>query len=140
MPRSHPPYAADFGQQMAELVRAGRSPTELAEEFSYSDQTIPNWVAQSAVGFGMAAPGEDGLTIAEREELVMPWHASPAIIRASYRVAAQRAPSAAAVALRCAPQEWRQRRIAYCTLSAAGQEPTADLTRLVPTTSWLCRS
>jgi transposase len=45
MPRSHPPYAADFGQQMAELVRAGRSPTELAEEFSYSDQTIPNWVA-----------------------------------------------------------------------------------------------
>lgn len=33
MPKSHPPYAAEFRQQMVELVRAGRSPTELAEEF-----------------------------------------------------------------------------------------------------------
>lgn len=70
MPKSHPPYAAEFRQQMVELVRAGRSPTELAEEFGCSDQTIRNWVAQSAIDDGKPLPGKAGLTTAEREELV----------------------------------------------------------------------
>jgi len=70
MPKSHPPYPTEFRQQMVELVRAGRSPSELAEEFGCSDQTIRNWVAQSAIDSGKPLPGKDGLTSAEREELV----------------------------------------------------------------------
>ena len=67
--QSHPPYPAEFRQQMVEFARAGRSPTELAEEFGCSDQTIRNWVAQSAIDSGKPLPGKDGLTTAEREEL-----------------------------------------------------------------------
>ena len=37
MPKTHPPYAAEFRQQMFELVRPGRTPAELAREFPYSE-------------------------------------------------------------------------------------------------------
>ena len=33
MSNTRPPYAAEFRQQMVELVRSGRSPEELAREF-----------------------------------------------------------------------------------------------------------
>jgi transposase len=69
MPKSHPPYPAEFRQQMVELVRAGRSPVELAKEFGCSDQTVRNWVAQSAIDDGKPLPRKEGLTSAEREEL-----------------------------------------------------------------------
>lgn len=42
MPRPHPPYAAEFKAQMVEIVRDGRSPESLAEEFEPSAQTIRN--------------------------------------------------------------------------------------------------
>ena len=41
-------YAPEFRRQMIELVRAGRSPQELAREFEPAAQTIRNWVAQAA--------------------------------------------------------------------------------------------
>lgn len=67
MPRTRPPYASEFRQQMVELVRAGRTPEELAREFEPSAQTIRNWVQQ---GGGMAqSQGEEGLRSAEHEEL-----------------------------------------------------------------------
>ena len=66
MPRPHPPYAAEFKVQMVELVRAGRSPESLAEEFEPSSQTIRNWVRQADLDEGRRA---DGLTTAERDEL-----------------------------------------------------------------------
>jgi transposase len=69
MPKSHPPYPAEFRQQMVELVRAGRSPAELAREFPCSAQAIRNWVAQEAIDAGKPRPGKEGLTSAEREEL-----------------------------------------------------------------------
>ena len=47
MPRSRPPYPAEFRQQMVELVRSGRSPDQLAREFEPSSQPIRNWVAQA---------------------------------------------------------------------------------------------
>ena len=47
MPKSHPPYPPEFRRQMVELVRAGRTPRELAREFECSDQTIRNWVRQT---------------------------------------------------------------------------------------------
>jgi transposase len=60
------PYPAEFRQQMVELMQAGRSPEELAQEFEPSAQTIRNWLAQSE-----RAPGRrsDDLTTVEREEL-----------------------------------------------------------------------
>ena len=69
MAKFHPPYPAEFRQQMVELVRAGRTPAELATEFDCSDQTIRNWVAQYAIDDGKPLPGKEGLTSAEREEL-----------------------------------------------------------------------
>lgn len=66
MPRSRPPYSAEFRSQMIELVRSGRSPDELAKEFEPSGQTIRNWVRQADLDDGRR---QDGLTTAEREEL-----------------------------------------------------------------------
>jgi transposase len=66
MARKHPPYAPEFRRQMIELVRAGRSPEELAKEFEPSAQAIRNWVAQADRDEGRR---EDGLTTAERDEL-----------------------------------------------------------------------
>jgi len=51
---------------MVELVRAGRSPEELAREFEPSGQTIRNWVRQADLDEGHR---EDGLTTEERQEL-----------------------------------------------------------------------
>ena len=69
MPRSHPPYPAEFRKQMVELVRAGRTPVELAREFGCSAQAIRNWVAQEAIDQGKPLPGKEGLSSVEREEL-----------------------------------------------------------------------
>ena len=66
MPRTRPPYAPEFRQQMVELVRAGRTLGELAKEFEPSDQTIRNRVAQADRDEGQR---DDGLTTQEREEL-----------------------------------------------------------------------
>src|SRR5271165_4615275 len=66
MARKHPPYTPEFRRQMIELVRAGRTPEELAKEFEPSAQTIRNWVAQADRDAGRR---EDGLTTAERDEL-----------------------------------------------------------------------
>ena len=42
-----PPYSPEFRRQMIELVRAGRSPEDLAREFEPTAQSIGNWVAQA---------------------------------------------------------------------------------------------
>lgn len=65
-----PPYPAEFRQQIIELAQAGRTPAELSREFGPSAQSITNWVAQSARDAGKPLPGKEGLTTAEREELV----------------------------------------------------------------------
>ena len=69
MPKSHAPYPPEFRQQMIELVRAGRTPYELAREFACSAQTIRNWVAQKAIDSRKPLPGKDGLSSVERDEL-----------------------------------------------------------------------
>jgi len=48
------------------MVRAGRSPASLAEEFEPSEQCIRNWVRQADRDSGKR---QDGLTTAEKEEL-----------------------------------------------------------------------
>lgn len=66
MPRTRPPYPSEFREQIIELVRAGRTPEELAEEYEPSSATIRNWVAQAERDQGRRA---DGLSSAEKEEL-----------------------------------------------------------------------
>jgi transposase len=67
MPRTHRAYAPEFRRQMVELVRAGRSPEELAREFEPTAKSIRDWFAQEDRDEGRRA---DGLTSAEREELI----------------------------------------------------------------------
>jgi transposase len=66
MPKTHQPYPSEFRQQILELVRAGRSPDELAAEFEPTAQTIRNWIKQSELDHGQR---QDGLTSEEKAEL-----------------------------------------------------------------------
>jgi transposase len=66
MPRSRPPYPQEFRQRIIELVRKGRTPESLAEQFEPSAQTIRNWLAQAERDAGQRP---DGLTTDEREEM-----------------------------------------------------------------------
>ena len=66
MPRTRPPYPPEFRQQILELVRAGRTPQELSEEFEPSTQTIRNWVKQDELDSGQR---QDGVTTDEKAEL-----------------------------------------------------------------------
>ena len=59
---------------MIELVRAGRTPEELAREFEPSAQAIRNWAVQAKRDEGRRADGPTGRradwpSTAEREEL-----------------------------------------------------------------------
>ena len=66
MARDRKTYPAEFKRRMVELVRAGRSPEELAKEFEPSPNTIRKWATQADVDEGLRA---DGVTTAERSEL-----------------------------------------------------------------------
>ena len=68
MPYTRPPFASEFRQQMVELVRAGRTPRELAKEFEPSEPTIRNCAAQADRDEGRRA---DELTTQERKELAL---------------------------------------------------------------------
>jgi transposase len=70
VPKTRPPYPADFRQQIIELARVGRTPAELSREFGPTAQSIANWIAQDARDRGKPEPGKEGLTSAERDELV----------------------------------------------------------------------
>ena len=54
---------------MVELVRAGRTPDDLAREFEPSGHSIRAWVAQTDRNEGRRAKAPAGLTAAERDEL-----------------------------------------------------------------------
>jgi transposase len=51
---------------MVELVRSGRSPESLAEEYEPSNESIRNWVKQADRDSGKR---QDGLTTEEKDEL-----------------------------------------------------------------------
>ncbi len=65
MPKSRIPYPSEFGQQMIELVRSGRSPGSLAKEFEPSAQTIQTCVKQADLDSGRR---HDGLTTTRRSK------------------------------------------------------------------------
>jgi transposase len=66
MPRTHPPYAAEYRRRIVELARGGRSITALAREFEPTVETIRQWIKQAGRDEGLRS---DGLTTSEREEL-----------------------------------------------------------------------
>lgn len=66
MGKTHARYPAEYRQHIVDLVRAGKSPADLAKEFDPSEQTIRNWVFQAAVDQGERS---DGVTTDEKEEL-----------------------------------------------------------------------
>ncbi len=66
MPKSRPPYPPELRRRLVEMVRAGRSPGALAEEYEPSEQCIRNWVKQAERDSGKS---QDGLTTVEKEEL-----------------------------------------------------------------------
>ena len=47
MPRTRGSYPPEFRRRMIELVRAGRTPESLGQEFEPSAQAIRNWVRQA---------------------------------------------------------------------------------------------
>ena len=66
MARARKTYPAEFRRRMVELVRAGRSPEELAKEFEPSPNTIRKWATQADIDEGLR---NEGLSTAERKEL-----------------------------------------------------------------------
>lgn len=65
MPRPHPP---EFRRRAVELARLREKPVaQIAEDLGISDSCLRNWMKQSDLDEGH---GGDGLTRAEREELV----------------------------------------------------------------------
>ncbi len=66
MPKSRPPYSAEFRARMVEWVRAGRTPEELSRDFEPTAQSIWNWVRQAERDQGVRL---DGPTTDEKEEL-----------------------------------------------------------------------
>jgi len=66
MPRTHPPYAAEYRRRIVELARGGRTITALAREFEPTVETIRQWIKQAGLDEGLRS---DGLTTTEREEL-----------------------------------------------------------------------
>jgi transposase len=70
MPKSKPPYPVEFREQIIELARTGRTPAQLSRESGPTAQSIANWIAQDGRDRGKPLAGKEGLTSAEREELV----------------------------------------------------------------------
>lgn len=65
-----PPYSAQFREQMIDLVRAGRKPSELAREFGCHVTSILNWVRQANAASGVMLPQSGALNASERQELI----------------------------------------------------------------------
>ncbi len=70
MHRNHPPYPAQFREQMIELVRSGRRPKELSKEFGCHVSSILNWVRQADEMAGAEPAHSAALNANERQELI----------------------------------------------------------------------
>jgi transposase len=66
MPKTRPAYPDEFRREAVQMLRAGRSPRELAESLGVSEQTLRNWRRQDQRD---RHERDDGLTSDERDEL-----------------------------------------------------------------------
>lgn len=67
MAKTRPAYSPEFRQKMIDLVRSGRSPKELSEEFEPSEASIRAWVEKAERVENPTAP--KSIAAAEAEEL-----------------------------------------------------------------------
>jgi len=71
MPKTKPPYAQGFRDQMVELVRSGRSPGDLSKEFGCHVTSILSWVRKAGGSGASALPASvAALNAQERQELI----------------------------------------------------------------------
>jgi transposase len=61
-----PTYPPEFRRRLVELVRSGRSVSDVAREFQVARQSIVNWAKQEDLDAGRRT---DGLTTEEHKEL-----------------------------------------------------------------------
>jgi transposase len=66
MPKTRPVYPDEFRREAVQMLRAGRTPRELAESLGVSAQTLRNWRRQDQVD---RHERDDGPTSDERDEL-----------------------------------------------------------------------
>jgi transposase len=66
VPKTRPAYPEEFRREAVQMLRAGRTPRELAESLGVSEQTLRNWRRQDGVTVTSA---DDGVTSDERDEL-----------------------------------------------------------------------
>lgn len=58
-------YAPEFKERMVELMRSGRTPTQLSKEFGVSVSTLTSWMWRARIEAGEV----EGLTKDEKSEL-----------------------------------------------------------------------
>jgi transposase len=66
VPRTRPAYPPEFRREAIELLRAGRTPSELSDSLGVSQQTLRNWRRQDQLD---RHERDDGVTSDERDEL-----------------------------------------------------------------------
>ena len=66
VPKTRPAYPEEFRREAVQMLRAGRTPRELAESLGVSEQTLRNWRRQDQRD---RHERDDGLTSDERDEL-----------------------------------------------------------------------
>jgi transposase len=66
MPKTRPAYPSEVRSEAVQMLRAGRSPRELAESLGVSEQTLRNWRRQDQRD---RHERDDGPTSSELEEL-----------------------------------------------------------------------
>ena len=69
MPKTRPPYSPEFRRQMVELVRAGRSPEDLAREFEPQRSRLAPGRLRPTSKRADGEEGVAGLAASERDEL-----------------------------------------------------------------------
>jgi transposase len=66
VPKTRPAYPPEFRREAVQILRAGRTPKDLAHSLGVSEQTLRNWRRQDQVD---RHERDDGLTTDERDEL-----------------------------------------------------------------------
>ena len=82
VPRTRPAYPESFRREAIELMRQGRTPSELADSLGVSAQTLRNWRRQDQFD---RHERDDGVTTDERAELARLRRENQRLVRSAIR-------------------------------------------------------